>query len=115
MAKGTKVRADRHHTFAGKDYAPGDTYIVRGDEFQTEEQYVDTLRGSGLARPSDEDGPNIVEEVGAPEPAAAPAPASRTAVQPLTTDEAPARPATRAARTAKPARATSAKVRGGKK
>lgn len=79
-----KVEALRHHTFAGKDYAPGDTYTVKGDEHQTVDQYVDTLRGSGLARPVGEEGPNVVQEVGSePELKAA---ASSHPVAPLSTE-----------------------------
>lgn len=108
MAKGTKVEAIRHHTFAGKDYAPGETYTVNGDEFQTVDQYVDTLRGSGLAKVAGEDGPNIVEEIGeqSTEPSPAPTRAGSTEVAPRSTEDVPVKPA-KAART----KSTSAKAR----
>lgn len=80
-----KVEALKHHTFAGKDYAPGDTYTVKGDEHQSVDQYVDTLRGSGLARPVGEEGPNVVEEVGS-EPAANAPKAKSHPVAPLSTE-----------------------------
>lgn len=98
--KGVKVRALRPHTWRGEEKAEGDTYVVLGDESQTTEQYVDTLRGSRLALPADEEGPNVVQEVsGVDENPNATHPAG-TNVAPLTTesfqqpaDAEPAKPA----------------------
>lgn len=113
-AEGVKVSVLRHHTFRGKDYEPGDSYVVDGDQGQTAEQYVDTLRGSGLARRADEagQGPNVVQEVSGVDENDAKA---KSAVAPLSTenfqqpaDEAPA-PA------AKPAKAAKAAKAGGKR
>lgn len=100
MSKGTKVEAIRFHSFAGKEYNPGDTYVVHGDAHQTEDQYLDSLKGAGLAKVhGDESGPNIVNEIGSPEQAA-----SSTEVKPLTTEDlAPAPKAE--AEPAKPAKA----------
>lgn len=87
-----KVEALRHHTFAGKDYAPGDTYTVKGDEHQTVDQYVDTLRGSGLARPVGEEGPNVVEEVGSePAPKAASHPVAPLSTENIAPESVPAK------------------------
>jgi hypothetical protein len=106
-----KVEALTHHTFSGKDYAPGDTYTVKGDAHQTEDQYVDTLRGSGLARPVGEGGPNVVQEVGsepAPKPAAS-HPVAPLGTETVTPEPLPAKPA-KAAKAAKaPKGATAAK------
>jgi hypothetical protein len=121
MAKGIKVQAIRPHTFAGKDYEPGDTYTVSGDAHQTVDQYVDTLRGSGLAKAADDEGgPNIVEEIRTPDEAAAAKAAARsTAVEPLSTENiegAPvAQPKVKGARAAKSAVKAPRKARAAKK
>lgn len=81
--KGVKVRALRPHTWRGEEKAEGDTYVVLGDAHQTTEQYVDTLRGSRLALPHDEDGPNVVSEVSGVDENDANA---KSAVAPLTTE-----------------------------
>lgn len=116
MSKGIKVQALRHHTFAGKDYEPGDSYVVNGDAHQTEDQYLDTLRAVGFVRTAADEGtgPNIVDEVG--DPNQAPAKAS-TAVKPMSTEDlapkpeqAPAEPKKAAAKSAAKPRARAAKA-----
>lgn len=110
QSAGHKVEALKHHTFAGKDYEPGDTYTVKGDAHQTVDQYVDTLRGSGLARPVGEEGPNVVEEIGpSHQPASHP-------VEPLSTETIEAPPAPTRPAKAKAPRAAKAKgAKAGKK
>lgn len=65
--KPVAVTVLKHHTWRGTQYEPGQTYHVEGDASQTAEQYLDTLRATGFARPvGEEGGPNYVEEIGEP-------------------------------------------------
>lgn len=41
--KTVRVKALTFHTFAGKEYKPGDTYEVEGDSTQSADQYAATL------------------------------------------------------------------------
>lgn len=119
--KGVQVTVLRHHTWRGTEYNPGDTYTVDGDASQTVDQYLDTLKGTGLAARAEDagTGPNIVSEIGEP---------GSTAVAPMTTEsvnqpehaepaKASAKPATKpvAAKTAAKRTAKAAKPAGKKK
>lgn len=106
MSQGTKVQTLKFHTFAGKDYNEGDTYVVKGDGHQTTEQYLDTLQAVGFVKVAGEEGigPNIIQEVGdqveapkAPEPESKP-------VAPLSTEDVPAKPKAAKAARSKPAK-----------
>jgi len=53
-SKGVKVTALKTHTFAGKEYHEGDSYVVAGDGVRTTEEYLDTLQAVGFALPAKE-------------------------------------------------------------
>lgn len=78
------VEALRDHTFAGKEYTTGQKYSLDGDSFQSAEQYLETLRATGLAKHADDVLPATIEEA---EQAAADT--SSTAVKPMSVDDAP--------------------------
>lgn len=50
---GVEVTVLRAHAWRHKDYQPGDRYVVEGDAFTTETQYLDTLTTFGLSKPTE--------------------------------------------------------------
>lgn len=80
--KSVRVEALKTHTFAGKEYQPGESYAVKGDEMQSTEQYLETLRATGLAVPAGEVAKPTADD--AAQPATAP---STTAVKPMALEQ----------------------------
>lgn len=64
QSKGVNVETLKFHTFAGKEYHEGDQYVVHGDAVRSTEEYIETLRAIGFAKPVGEESAHVVNEVG---------------------------------------------------
>lgn len=91
--KGVKVETMKYHTFAGKEYHEGDQYLVNGDAVRSTEEYIETLRAIGFAKPVGEESAKVVNEVGSEASHRADAEKARvkpkdTRVEPMSTGQA---------------------------